>query len=277
MKKLSFLTIALLLCGFSGAYALPFPLFTGGSELYPPTQFEDNNLDYWEDLDGDGRISVGDVLHSAVEFENVLDLVGGSPAYALDQAADDLVAYATIQVASMGTVWTFQQYGAIPMIQVYTGGAINLDLFTAGSDPTLAQAVAAITDGTHLWDFSLTSDTDTYWFFIPSANNADNPNVVANLASTSKVGSLNYALNQVWGDDIFADVVADFADLSLGGDGLVDLIGSGDILGGRGLVNGAFARSDIDVALRPIPEPATLTLLGFGLLSIGALTRKRKS
>jgi hypothetical protein len=277
MKKLLVLTCAFLLTGVGGAFA--FPLFPGGTPLFPSTQFEDNNLDYFGDMNRNGVIDVGDVLYSAVEFENILDLVGGNPSYTLDTAADELVAFAVVELRGYdaGTgAWLFGEHNNTAMIQVYTGGPTNLDLFTAGADPSLAAAEAAIKDGVHLWDFSLTADTDTYWFFTPLLPDADDPSVVAGLGSTAKIGTLNYALNQVWGDDIFADVYADFADPLLGGDHMTDLVGSGDILGGRGLVGGAFARSDIDVVVNPIPEPATLTLLGLGLISIAALARRRE-
>ncbi len=235
-------------------------------------------MDFFVDRDGDNLISVGDVLISAVQFTKVWDLVGGSPVYDLDANVDELVALATIQVIDMsGPVWIYGQYGSTPMVQVYTGGAIDLVIGVAGSDPTLAQAIAAIKDGTHLWDFSITNDPDTYWTFqpmtLPPGYSANDPSQVANLHASTKIGVVNYQLNQVWGNDIFGPIVG----FTLpGGDGLVDLIGSGDILGGKGLVGGAFARSDIDAVINPIPEPATLTLFGVGLLSLAVVVRRRR-
>lgn len=274
-KKLTnlFLVAAFLVFGFGSASA--FPLYNG-TALFPGTQFEDDNLDYLINLDNDPTtIGVGDVLVSAIEFTKILDLNGGAPEYNTNRPADELVALSMIQVTSInGNQWTFGEYLNTPMVQVYTGGNINLLLGVANQDPTMAQAIAAIQDGTHLWDFSITAnDPDTFWSFTDLVGGANSIATMLLTGSSTKVGVANYQLNQVWGDDIFSPIVG----IALpGGDGLADMVGSGDILGGRGLINGAFARSDVDVNVNPIPEPATMTLFGIGLLSLAAVAKRRK-
>lgn len=265
-KKLTlFLTAVFLLISFGTASALP--LYNNPNAGVAGTKFEDDNLDYFEDNDNNGIISQGDVLYSAVEFTKILDISGGgAPAYSTDLATDELVAWAEIQVTStVGPAWTFGQNGANPMISVYTGGAINLDVLAG--DPTLAQAEAAVKDGTFLWSFSITANPATFWAFTPIDPDADDPSVVATLQDAILVGAVNYQLDQVDGQDIFDPLNGTF--------GLVDLIGSGTITGGAGLNNGAFARSDIDATVNPIPEPATMALFGIGLLSIAAVGRRR--
>ena len=276
MKKiLSSLMLVAVFLLFSFGSASAFPLYMG-TATNPGTQFEDDNLDYFQNNDGNPLITPGDVLYSAIEFTNVLDLVGGNPAYVLNRDADELVAFATIELDYIdgAGLWHFKEHGTTPMIQVYTGGSTNLVLDTAGSYPSLAQAIAAISgDGaTHLWDFSITSDPDTYWSFIPIAAGADDPGYVATLLSSMKVGVANYQLNQVWGDDIFDPIYG----FNLGGDGMVDMVGSADVLGGSGLTGGAFARSDADAVVNPIPEPATMLLIGSGLIGLAVLGRKKR-
>jgi hypothetical protein len=282
--KLPFVLIAVLALALGSGIASAFPLFPG-SGTTAGTQFEDDNLDFHVDNNGNGLIDVGDVLIAPLEFTRIIDVLPPfQPAYNLNQAIDELVGLAVVQVIPnlatdpAGRI-RFGQSGATPMVQFFEGGT-DLDLTT---DPTQAAATTAATDGNALWAFSITADPDTEWFFDPLVPGADNPAAIRLVGAATKVGLVNFALDQVSGPAIFGpqDIAACvlFGGIfGCAGDGLADLVGSSDILGGTGLTN-AFARSDADATVNVIPEPSTLTLLGLGLLGVAGvrIVRRRKS
>lgn len=283
MKKVLLFALALFILSLGNAFAYSFPLFNG-TALDPGTKFEDTDIDFFMDMDGNGIISVDDVLYSAIEFDYVVDQTVDPPVqYTLDNSLDTLVAWSTIQVASIdgdggsGTEIFFQQYQDIPMVQVYSGGSID---FNPEGDYTLLDAENAIKTGAdYLWAFSLDpNDDDTFWRFVATIDGTLDPSIVNQISDAQGIGQLNFALNQVYGDDIFEPI---FSSLSFlygtngGDDFLVDMLGTGPLLGGGNQLLDGFARSDIDVEVNPIPEPSTLLLLGAGFMGLAFTLRKR--
>lgn len=300
MKKLSVFLILIGFLLFSAGTASSFPLWPGTGTT-AGTIFQDDNRDYLLNLVGNAdTIDIGDVLIAAIEFPSVEQSPSG-PVYATDQAVDELVAISVIQLKSITDIglstelWWFGEWTTDTTDTLYTTLDMSTDdsmvkFYSLGSttnlqlnlDQSLDTSIASIVDGTPLWSFSVTTDEDTFWVFDPSIPGADSISAVNQLNSTTKVGLLNYALNQTAGSDIFNNIALDAFTLGLAAtdgsidDGLVDMTGSGDILGGGNLNGGAFARSDIDTAVNPIPEPATMSLFGLGLLGLAAISRRRK-
>jgi hypothetical protein len=264
----------------------------------PITSFEDDDLDWWIDNDNDGTLSLGDRLISTIEFNNSSGVLAGQgptsilPAeltgvaditvtskvasgdpgefdFVFGPSANGLLTGGVGSVANIAGAMTVLWLDNIPDLNVINGAC-----------GTMAQCIAAASDGLpNPWlAVGLGTDADAYWI----ADDAlDNPALVASLPATTKIGALNFNLDillnntgQLFGDQACVPLPGTPC---LTGDGLVKVIGSGDLLGGQALTNGAFARSDTDAQLVPVPEPGSLALLGLSLAIVGATALRRKS
>ena len=282
-KTISILAAAGLAMTSMTAAALPF-FPSNGYE--PGTLFEDNDLDWHVDNNQNGIIDNGDYLISVMEFGHAVDnLIPIDPAspIPLDTAGDELVAVAKIMMQDDPSTPLQIEFAPIdattPMVAAYNlGSSINLDIGTYSNCHDMSSCIDAVIDGTLYAEFSI-ADPDDEWFFIPSSPAWNNPSIVANADTTSKVGTVNFALSQVGGAVNLGLLSLDCGFvIACAGDGLTNLRGSADILGGGGTsgpygATGAFATSDTDVSI--IPEPGLAALIGMGLFGFG-MSRRRK-
>ena len=185
-----------------------------------------------------------------------------------------------IQVDSIsadGRTWAMKQFMNLPMLNIYSGG--TAELFDAvNDDPTVSEAIDDILIGASFkWAFSIDSDLDTHWTFFVNPvfpGSATDQTTVRSYGGSQPVGWISAVLNQVDGDDVF-DQWNVYGGGASPGDGYADLSGSGSILGGYPNLN-AFGKSDFDIEVNPIPEPATISLFGFGLLGLAYISRRRR-
>lgn len=270
--------------------------------LYGPiTQFEDDNVDWV--IKGAGNtlattLQVGDTLVSILEIIQTVEVLGTGSAFVAPQELTGVGAITLAGFADLDGVGGANDMIFTPFaggLNTYLGGklvtgggagggamvAFFLDntqnLITTGSTncTSLADCITRATDGTLFEVDGFEGDTDEFWIALNAATD-----LAAVLAgpSTQGYGTFNFGLSILddGGNSFLKDALTCTGATALfcGGDDKIDLIGQGTVLGGQGLTNGAIAHSDFDFQ-KAVPEPATLALLGLGLLGIGASLRKK--
>lgn len=288
LKKIALASAFALMTGSASAALIPLP--TGVTIL------EDDNIEYVLDSNGNikttGTLEVGDRLRAVITFNNVLQAdnsiytplsgVGGLQLTGISEiqisgfSADGQTVYFAPSASFEAT------YGTGAMAALYSQDPGTFA--TSCNAVSVAACETTATNGS-LWAVAGFGDVDDFWFAtyaLPFGTMASiTIEQTASLNATTKVATANYGLSLLVNNTgyEFSQQYSAIAGFIPGGDDMVDVIGSGDVLGGAGLGSPFFARSDFDFELvtKPVPEPGVLALLSISLIGLSSFSRRSKT
>lgn len=254
----------------------------------PFTSFEDDDIEVVIDTDQSGSLTVGDRLISVIEWHTTSGVLAGqgpnTMGVELTGVADVTVVSSFVDAGGI-TRFVFgptaggllSAFGAGTVVAAFTDTSADLNVINAACG-TQAQCLAlaglgADPDSTLFMTAGFFGDADASWVY---TGGTDISTVQGGPANAS-FGSFTYALDLGVNNSgmLFVDQsCAPFC--GLGGNGMIEIVGSGQILGGQGLTNGWTARTDADFQVAPIPEPGSLALFGLALAGAGVFRFRRK-
>jgi hypothetical protein len=258
-----------------------------------------------------GTITTGDIFLSV--FEMPTYTINGANAIPAGSELTGIVALqVTSTTAGDGNDFAFGAYSGInPLLDFFgstapdlpagaavamfinstsgAGGDLNLNLDWASNPATnctsVAQCVQQATLGSVLQIDGFRGDPDEFWLASNIFAGSADISAVHGQPGDFTIAVFNFGISNFFhaGQTIaFKPSPIVFPTPNCSGvstyaaDGCVQFTGTGNVLGGAGLTNGFIAHSDFDASkLTAIPEPTTVSLLGLGLLALGAIRMRR--
>jgi hypothetical protein len=277
-KLVGIFLLGMFLLVSSTVYAVPVSnLFVNGDT----NRLSDNSAEMFIDNDSNGVLSDGDVLEGIARIDQ-FQYPTNAAAHTFskfDPAWNDELTLAFSATVTHTTLvggiysWDFVPTAgfsstANSMVKAYTDSANDYGpLATPGS---FAAALATATGGSLFWEFGYDPTTpDGGWHATAPTND------FSLLPVAGGAGEFNFALQLLTAGvggplaEVQSNVLSGYA-------GLVELAGTGGFNGvGQGAPSWADALDELNADFTPVPEPSTIMLIGFGMIGLATVIRKR--
>jgi len=276
---------------FAGAAQAAFVPLPAG-----PVTLEDDNLEYVLSPTGtngayeiktSGDLAVGDRLRAMISFQTVGGTSTQAPGLEVTGISEIEIASVEFPSGPDFPLITFKpseafeaEYGTGAMAALYSQAAGDFPLTTELCSEMGVPGCEEVATNGELWMVAGLSDADDYWTSTSFGLDGISIDRVKAALASQPIGIATYALtileNNTGYEFAQQELTGSFIKATSPEDNLVDLIGSGTLLGGAGLDSPFFARSDFDFNLLrtvDVPEPATLAIFSLGLLGLGFRAR----